>query len=381
VRVDKIPSNFKMNKYVFLYKNIFLYASLQFCGNIEEYFKNHTKNLVVFIIMPRVKNKFNIIRHYQEGILVKENKVLSSENIFLYYYLWYTQYLRALLYYFPRQDSVAVITFHPLTFLFMIFQKMLRRIEFVYWIGDYFPGINLPLKLYERLKKHYHTHITYACYLSSKINEKMNGSVVKTVNRKTVMWGVKPKFIKRRPMKNQLQILFVGLVKPSQGIESILYFLKTHKDYNIKILGICEAKFYKKLKDDIKKYGITKQVYFPNKFLSDKELEKESQDCHVAVALYDVSPLNATYYADPGKVKSYAEHGLPIVMSNISDSATYIKRFKCGEVIDSIDELEKAFIKIKKNYAVYQNGLEKFNSYFNYESYYKKSFLFLEKLW
>src|SRR5258708_987465 len=39
------------------YKNIFMYSSLQFCGNIEEYFSKHTEKLVVFITMPRLKNK------------------------------------------------------------------------------------------------------------------------------------------------------------------------------------------------------------------------------------------------------------------------------------------------------------------------------------
>lgn len=369
-----------MKKSQFLYKNIFLYASLQFSGNIEEYFKQHTEKLVVFIVMPRVKNKFNLIRYYQRGKLIEEKKVSSSEGIFQYYYLWYIQYIKALLHYFSRDEKVAVIAFHPLSFFLMYTQKMLRNIEFVYWVGDYFPRVNFSLRAYESVKKYFHDQITYSCYLSNRINEKMNGSIVNSENRKTVMWGVKPKHIVRKPLTKELQILFVGLIKPSQGIENMLLFLKEHKDYKIKILGVCEANFYKKLTALIKKYKIEKQVYFPNAFLSDDELEKESRTCHVAVALYDVSPLNATYYADPGKVKSYAEHGLPIIMSNISDVADYVKKFGCGEVVDRIDDLDQAFIKIKKNYKKYLVGLEKFNQYFDYETYYKKSFRFLETL-
>src|SRR5690349_18699263 len=107
----------------FYYKNIFLYASLQFCGNIEEYFQNHTEKLVVFIVMPRVKNKFNIIRLYEKGKLVEEKKVASSDNIFIYYTFWYFHYLITLLNYFSRHEKVAVISFHPVSFFLMSFQK------------------------------------------------------------------------------------------------------------------------------------------------------------------------------------------------------------------------------------------------------------------
>lgn len=364
----------------YYYKNIFLYASLQFCGNIEEYFKNHTENLLVFIVMPRVNNKYNLLRYYKKGKLVDEKKVRSSSNIFLYYLLWYMQYLKALINFLPRNEKVVVIAFHPLSFFLMTVQKMLRNIEYVYWVGDYFPGVSLPLKLYEKMKLAYHKKVSFACYLSDKINKKMNGTVINSKTKKTVMWGVKPKNISRKAIKDQFTILFVGLIKQSQGIENILAFLKEHKDYKVKIIGVCEQKFYKQLQKSIKDSLIAKQIYFPNAFLSDEELVKESRDCNVGIALYDVGPLNATYYADPGKIKAYAELELPIIMSNISDAAKYVKKFKCGELVENKDGLEAAFLKVKKNYKSYQEGLKKFNKHFFYETYYKDAFIFLEKV-
>lgn len=362
----------------FRYRNIFLYASLQFSGNIEEYFSRHTEKLVVFIVMPRVENKFNLVRFYKHGVLEKEIKVRSSNNIFLYYLLWYVQYFSALMKFFKKNDKVVVIAFHPLSFFLMSIQRHIIKLEYVYWIGDYFPGVNLPLRLYEKMKKFYHDRIPYSLYLSNKINEKMNGKVINSINKKTVMWGVKPRNLVKETSNDKIKILFVGLIKPSQGIENVLYFLKKHKEYHIKILGICERKFYKKLNKLIKRYRISNQVYFPNIFLSDEDLEKESNDCHVGLALYDSNPLNATFYADPGKVKLYAELKLPIIMTNISDTAGFIKRFGCGEIVNRPEDLEKALIKIKIHYKKYQQGLKKFNEYFYYESYYKSSFHFLE---
>lgn len=64
----------------FLYKNIFMYASLQFCGNIEEYFSKHTEKLLVFIAMPRLKNKFNLLRIYEKENLIPENLLLNPRK-------------------------------------------------------------------------------------------------------------------------------------------------------------------------------------------------------------------------------------------------------------------------------------------------------------
>ena len=74
-----------MKKTNIYYKNIFMYGSNQFCGNIEEYFSIHARKLVIFTVMPRVKNSGNCIREYKNGDLIKSIDIDLSENIFMYY--------------------------------------------------------------------------------------------------------------------------------------------------------------------------------------------------------------------------------------------------------------------------------------------------------
>ena len=83
-----------MKEKYFRYGNLFTYASLQFSGNVEEYFSKHSKKFVAFLVMPRLKNKGNLVRFYEKGKLVKEEEINLSENIFLYYFLWYVNYWR-----------------------------------------------------------------------------------------------------------------------------------------------------------------------------------------------------------------------------------------------------------------------------------------------
>lgn len=370
-----------MNKSPFQYKNIFLQSSLQFIGNTLEYFVAHTEKLVVFIVMPRVENKDNVVRVYSYGKLIEEEPFVLSENIFMYYLGWYIKYLKVLNKYYSKKEPFFAIVFHPIFFFGMSIQKLWKNIRFVYWVGDYFPGTNKIIMLFEKLKKFYHGQVTYSCYASDMLNKIFNGKVLKSNNRKTVMMGVKPERIIRKFDGNDFNILFVGLVKESQGLELFFDFLKLHKEYKLKLLGVCEKKLYAKYMNIIKRYNIGDQVYFPNKFFSDKELNEISKQCQIGIALYDPDKSNVTYYTDPGKVKTYTELGLPVTMSNIPSIAPYILRFKAGEIVEkNQSSLNAALRKIKKNYPKYVDGVDKFNRYFYFEDYYKERFKFLEKV-
>ncbi len=362
-----------------LYKSIFLYSSLQSVGFIEEYLSRHAEKLVAFLLEGRLNNTGNLIRLYKKGKLVDEKNVKVSRNIVLYYIMWYYYQLYILIRYFSPGEKVVVITFHPISFFGMWLQKKLRDIDFLFWDGDYFPPINWSLILFEKLKRHYNSKVKYAFYQSDLLNKLMNDRIVKRQDRKTVMWGVKPKKIQRKMNRSFFTILFVGVIRDSQGIEFLFEFLKNHKDYALKLIGMSTENLYDRYEAVIRKLNIESQVYFPNRFFSDKKLEDISKTCQVGIALYDISPTNGTYYTDPGKVKTYASLGLPIIMSDTSAIAPYIKKFDCGILIQqNIKELGMALLEMKKNYEEYLKGLDKFNTYFYYETYYRSAFDFLE---
>jgi len=377
----KFLLNMKKNKSFFRYRNVFLQSSHQFIGNTLEYFTAHTEKLVVFIIMPRVENKDNVVRLYSFGKLIEEEPFILSKNIFLYYLGWYIKYLKVLNKYYPKKEPFFAIVFHPIFFFGMNVQKFWKNIKFVYWVGDYFPGKNVIIVLFEKLKKLYHDKVTYSCYASDIINKIMNGKILESNVRKTVMLGVKPKTITRTIDIDNFNILFVGLIKESQGLELFYEFLKNNKEYKLKIAGVCERKLYAKHMSIIKRHNIGNQVYFPNKFFSDKELDEISKECQIGIALYIADKSNVTYYTDPGKVKAYSELGLPVIMSDIPSIASYIVKFKAGEIVERNESsLNRALEKIKDNYPKYVDGVKKFNKYFYFEDYYRERFKFLEKV-
>jgi hypothetical protein len=363
------------------YNNIFLFASFQFCGNIIEYFSQNSEKAVIYITQPRFNNKYNIVRLYKKGKLISEYKVISSGNIFFYHIYWYITYIQVLLNHFSKREKVYVITWQPYFLFGMSIQKIIRNIEFVYWIGDYFPPVNVSLKLYEKIKKYYHDKVTYSRYLSDRINKKMNGKLLENAQRSTTMWGVNPekKYIKKEDSK-KIVLLFIGVIRESQGIELLLQVIKENSDFYLKLLGSSTDSYFKKYNNLINKYNISDRVEFPNRMFYGDEIIRESRNAKIGIALYDVTKNNASFYADPGKIKTYAQYGLPILMTPIADVEKYIIKFSAGEVVgQNIKEVERAIKKIKRDYRKYLDGLEKFNNYFYYENYYQKKFKFLEK--
>ncbi|MEK7577115.1 MAG: hypothetical protein AAB492_00670 [Patescibacteria group bacterium] len=368
-----------MKKSVFYYDTIFLYASLQSVGHTMEYFARHTKKLVVYIIMPRVNGGTNALRVYDRGILTHEHSVGSSTNIFFYYFLWWYHHNLFLLQYFSRLEHVLVFGGHPVAFIGMSVMKLLRSVEYAYWIGDYFPPVHWSLILFEKLKKYYHDRVSYTYYLSDRINKIFNGKVVRLANKKTVMWGVKPYTGSKKQITSSFKLLFVGAIRPSQGIEDLLLFIKNTPKVELSIIGVCEKNLFEKYNSLLIKYKISDRVWFPNRFVDDDELKKIAKVHHVGIALYEKGEYTATHYTDPGKVKTYIEMGLPVIMTNTSAIAPYIKHYMAGELIDEVAEFAVALKRIKRRCGAYQKGVHAFAQCFEYEKYYSQALAVLEK--
>lgn len=363
----------------YYYNNIFLYSSLQFTGNIEEYFSAHTRKLVAFVLMPRNSTTGNFIRVYKKGVLVTEENFHLPSNIVLYYAGWYIYQWYMMLRFFSRKEKIIMITFHPISFFGMTVQKLLRRIIYVYWVADFFPPVHISLILFEYLKRFYNKRVDFARYLSDAINMKMNAEIIQSAQKRTTMWGIRRSNQRKRIPPGAFTILFVGVVRPSQGLEFFFRFLRTHKQYKLLIVGVCEPALYKKYIATIKKYGIENQIRFPNRFLNEQELKRIAKSCHAGLALYDVDETSATFYTDPGKVKTYLQMGLPVIMSNVSAVAPYIKRFTAGVIVSGRHgDLAGAIVAMKKNYSLYVRGVRSMSTFFDVEQYYRDAFKPLE---
>lgn len=364
------------------FESVFAQASFQFCGHIDEYLIRNTRHLCLMYCQPRFGEHNHVLRRYEEGKLIEERKITSSQNCFAYYWLWFWHH-NVELWRFARTQSgkTLVVVGHPIGCFGMTISKLFCNLCYSYQIGDYFPSRSFVIRAYECVKKFYNNHVDFAYYLSDQINRKLNGYVRDDASHKTVMWGLKPFTDCVISRDNSKRILFVGLLRSGQGIDKLLGFLAKHEEYTLSLVGVAANGYEQDLNlmlDDLKLHN---RVYFANRFHSENELRTIAKSCFCGIAIYDLSADNFTHYADPGKVKAYVELGLPVVMTRISDVVKYIERFNAGRVIDSIDELGSALIDIANNSADYACGVSKFCDYFDYDIYYHRMYNSWEDVW
>lgn len=361
---------------------VFAQASFQFCGHIDEYLIRHTRHLCLMYCQPRFGDHHHTLRRYEDGVLIEERNIRSSQGRFAYYWLWFWHH-NVELWRFARkqQGSTLVVVGHPIGCFGMWLSTRVCNLRYSYQIGDYFPSKSMVIRAYERVKKFYNDHVDFAYYLSDAINRKINGLVRSEETRRTVMWGLKPFADCLVDRSGSRRILFVGLMRDGQGIEETLKFLSTHPEYSVALVGVAANGFERTIYRLIDEYKLGNRVYFQNRFHSERELLEIAKTCFCGVAPYDLGMGNFTHYADPGKVKAYAEFNLPVVMTRISDIVPYIERFKSGIVIDSVDELGTAISEVAAHYADYTKGLEAFNAHFEFERYYAEGYRAWKGVW
>jgi hypothetical protein len=362
----------------FLYKNLIIQGSFQSVGHGDEYFIQRTERLIILYSIPRTQKQTNDIYLYEKGNLKKIIHKPSSTDPLLYYVYWLSAYWFVLITLIKKKENWTVFAGHPIYFFLMSLQKAIRSVKFAYWIGDYFPGNDWKIRLYEKLKKHYHDVIPVTYYLSDRINKRMNGGMIQNnLNRRTVAWGMKPFPVVRKD--NRVHILaFVGVIKPSQNIEAILAYLHQHPLWRLKLMGVCEKDYYHKLKNIILKYSLKERVWFPNTFIPEERLQREFKDCFIGLALYKSDKTQFTWYTDAGKIKTYLEFGLPVIMTDISSTTKDIRRFHCGEIV-KVHPLDYYIRRVTENYSFYQKGVGDMIRHYEYSKYYDAHFVALRE--
>ena len=349
----------------FRYESIFAHASFQFCGHIDEYLIANTRYLTLVRFQTRFGKGGHLLERYEEGRLVEERRLCSSRNIFFYYLLWFFHHNRELWRCSHRLncDTVALFT-HPVGCFGMGLHRFLGRVKYAFWPWDWFNPDCLPIRIYAAVVRHYIKRVDFAYALTQAIADKLDG------NAAVVMLGMKRQSCADADRSDSRRILVVGQLRSGQGIEDVLDLVAAHPEYSLTLMGAAAHGFEHVINERIRNNRLEGRVAFPNRFVSQEELSDVAATCFCGLALYDTSPGNFTHYADPGKVKSYIEMGLPVVMTRISEIVPYVEKFKAGEVIDSMTDLPDAVVRIASNPSVYAEGVRNFVAHFEFSSYY-----------
>lgn len=140
--------------------------------------------------------------------------------------------------------------------------------------------------------------------------------------------------------KNQNTLVYFGHITKKQGIQHVISavpsIVKVIADFKFMVIG--GGNYLSDLKAQVKELGVSQHVFFSGFVKNHKEVEKMLSQCSLAIAPYekydDDDNLSFTYFADPGKIKSYLAGGLPVLLTDVPHNAHEIMRDGCGTVIE-----------------------------------------------
>lgn len=185
------------------------------------------------------------------------------------------------------------------------------------------------------------------------------------------MWLKRIKPVSYRDcQKNTL--VFMGHLMAKQGVDTVINKLpeivKIIPDFKFKIIG--GGAYQGNLEKLAKSLKVLKYCFFLGKIQENSDVEKEIAKSAGAIAPYLKLPDSYTYYADPGKLKTYLACGVPVLLTDLPWDAGEIEDRKCGLIIsdDGSDFVEKLvqILKPSINDEFRKNAL-KYSKRFDYE--------------
>ncbi len=142
-------------------------------------------------------------------------------------------------------------------------------------------------------------------------------------------------------------LVYMGLLIEKQGVQYVINcipeIVKKFPAFKFKIIG--GGEYSEELKKLAAKLNVEKYCNFVGRVPNNEyeRLQKEIASSCVAIAPYVKELDTWTYYADPGKVKTYLSCGVPVLLTDLPWNSQEIEQHKCGKLIslECEDILEK----------------------------------------
>lgn len=189
--------------------------------------------------------------------------------------------------------------------------------------------------------------------------------------------------IKRLPVSeiNRYSIVHMGHLLKKQGVQLIIEVLpeiiKKVPKASLFILGT--GPFEAELRAQVKRLNLEDRVKFYGFIEDHSQLEEILTKCAIGVATYVPEPDNYSYFADPGKVKTYMACGLPVVITKVPDIAKEIEANKAGFAIEyKPQDLKNALLTLlcdDKLFEEYRSNAINFASRFDWTKIFDTAFM------
>lgn len=283
---------------------------------------------------------------YKNGQLYKEEQTKDYKNapeVFIYFKEFFFTVKWVVM------SGVVWDTYLGMDGLSVLFGNILKAInkvkKVIYWAIDFVPNQRFKSSLKDYIYRSINTHGYKNADEMWDLSPRMAEARKKFLNiqqsdyklHKVVPYGMWSKKIKRVNYKycKVNTLMFMGHLLEKQGVQLVLYALpliiEKIPNFKFKIVGIGPYKDH--LIQLAQKLKVSKYCEFVAKIAAPAELETEITKSTLSIAPYVKELDTWTYYADPGKVKTYLACGVPVLLTDIPWNAQEIVHAKCGFII------------------------------------------------
>lgn len=249
----------------------------------------------------------------------------------------------------------------------------------IYYVIDYIPNRfqnNFVNNIYHWIEKYCAQKSNWTWNLSPRmIEERQKESTAIFPNQLVVLHGVHFSRIRRVPFDkiNKQEILYMGALLKKQGVQMVIealpIILKKLPGIIFTIIG--SGEYGDTLKKLVAKLHLEKHVVFLGYIASHKEVENRMAKAAIAIALYEESDNNFTYYTDPGKVKNYLGAGVPVLITDVPYIAGLVEKAKCAIITryqkQEVAEKLVSFLSNERKMAEYRANAVRFAKKYDWD--------------
>ena len=310
--------------------------------DLEEYMKDKVRGLL-FIGHPfsSMKGKPSFYRNYKNGEFKKEHTGLNWKPPEVLAYL--KEAACTLLWVLKMGGKVDLYigSDNFLAYLGLILKRLRKVKRVVFYTIDYVPNrfANSFLnKLYHFFDRQSVKKADIVWNISEKIAEARKDyqglegdSLAEQIVVPVGIWLERTEK-DQKTKRDRNQIVFLGHLIKKQGLQVVIDAMVrvSRKFPKAKLVVIGTGQYEQALKRRVRKNKLQKKVLFLGFIKDHRQVEKELAKSSIAVATYVPAPESFTYFADPGKVKSYLAAGLPVVLTDVPQIAKDLEKKKCG---------------------------------------------------
>lgn len=349
--------------------------------------KNYPNVLHIYHSFSDSKDRKSFFKRFKNGKLVEEKETGDHkrwpEPLLYLKELWFTIFwiLKTRIIW---DDFIGMDGLCTNFGLFLRYSKKVKKV--IYWAVDFVPEKRFSSfwknRIYELINTQGLRNANEMWDLSPRMKEarkKYLGIVDSDYKQiRIVPFGMWTSRIKTIPFKKcqQKTVVFMGHLLPKQGVQLIIKSLpkivKKVPKIQFKIIG--EGPYEHELKKLVADFDLQDRCQFLGKIEDNVEMEKEIANSAVAVAPYIKELDTWTYFADPGKVKTYLACGVPVLLTDIPWNTSEILKNKCGFVIEEDEaDISKKVIELLNGRVneYYRTNAARYAKSFDYQSIFK----------